>query len=619
MLRPSPDSPENSDHPKIPSANPSTGPENSEIAPESNSETEPIEPGTPETVTDSTESATVEPDRQKPKKKRSRRLIASLTVFIVFLISFAGACVAAWQIDQRNHRGEVSRATQISGIDISGETHTELRTSLIALQERLRGSSIDIGNNAQRFSTSAESIGLDLDIEATADAVMRESHSGSAIERFTRWVASHFRKNIATPVVLVDNAKLNSAIEEKDPGPRTPPTNPNIHFKDGKFSVVKGSDGRGLVSTEAPTAVRKAVKAGFPLLASVPTGVIRPLINEDDAASVIDDAERATSQPLIVSADGKTNKLEPDQLKPLMRATASGDRLQLDIDANDTLEALETSLKNAGTRPVEAGYEIQNNVPVVVDGKPGTACCGEGSATKVIDALRSRLVGGDPSTPVDLPMKTVQPKTTKADIPDLGIKEVIGSFTTHHAPNQPRVSNIHLIADLTRGTVIKPGATLSLNNAIGERTTAKGFVVDGVIVDGKFAESVGGGISQFATTLFNAAFFGGLDFGEYQSHTIYIERYPYGREATISYPHPDLQIKNTSPHGVLVWPTYTSTSITVTLYSTRYASGEQTNQTTEPVGKCTRVRTERTRTYTDGRTAIDHVSALYQPKEGERC
>ena len=54
-------------------------------------------------------------------------------------------------------------------------------------------------------------------------------------------------------------------------------------------------------------------------------------------------------------------------------------------------------------------------------------------------------------------------------------------------------------------------------------------------------EAVGGGISQFATTLFNAAFFAGLDIPEYQSHSIYITRYPYGREATLSYPAPDLE------------------------------------------------------------------------------
>ena len=91
-----------------------------------------------------------------------------------------------------------------------------------------------------------------------------------------------------------------------------------------------------------------------------------------------------------------------------------------------------------------------------------------------------------------------------------------------------------------------------------------------MIEDGHFTEDIGGGISQFATTLFNAAFYAGLEIPEYQAHTIYISRYPYGREATMSYPKPDLKIKNTSPHGVLIWTEYTRTTITVSLWSTKY-------------------------------------------------
>jgi vancomycin resistance protein YoaR len=130
---------------------------------------------------------------------------------------------------------------------------------------------------------------------------------------------------------------------------------------------------------------------------------------------------------------------------------------------------------------------------------------------------------------------------------------------------------------------------------------------------------VGGGISQFATTLFNAAFFGGLDFDTYQAHSIYITRYPYGREATLSFPSPDLIIRNTTPHPVYIWTEYTDTSITVSLWSTRYATGAQTGQSTSPAGACTRVRTERTRTYADGHRAVDSVYATYQPGEGQGC
>src|SRR6185503_15026788 len=101
------------------------------------------------------------------------------------------------------------------------------------------------------------------------------------------------------------------------------------------------------------------------------------------------------------------------------------------------------------------------------------------------------------------------------------------------------------------------------------------------------------------------------------SHSLYISRYPYGREATMGYPHPDLQLKNTTPYGILIWPTYTGTSLTVSLYSTKYfKSVVQSKQTKTPQGTCTVVRSERTRTYLDGHTKVDSVTARYRSDEG---
>jgi len=167
--------------------------------------------------------------------------------------------------------------------------------------------------------------------------------------------------------------------------------------------------------------------------------------------------------------------------------------------------------------------------------------------------------------------------------------------------------------------VIRPGERFSVNEYVGRRTRENGFVAAGVIYNGEFSEDVGGGVSQFATTLFNAALFAGLDFGEYQSHSLYISRYPRGHEATISYPHPDLQIVNDSEYGVLIWPEYTDSSITVRLYSTRHIDVAIGDPRSSPQGNCTRWTTPRTRTYPDGRAVQDTVAAVYRPAEGVRC
>ncbi|MBA9002797.1 vancomycin resistance protein YoaR [Actinomadura cellulosilytica] len=90
-----------------------------------------------------------------------------------------------------------------------------------------------------------------------------------------------------------------------------------------------------------------------------------------------------------------------------------------------------------------------------------------------------------------------------------------------------------------------------------------------MILNGRYVNDVGGGISQFATTMFNAVFFGGLQDVQHTPHSFYISRYPAGRESTVSYPKPDFRWRNDSPYGVLVDTSYTDTSITVTFWSTK--------------------------------------------------
>ena len=82
-------------------------------------------------------------------------------------------------------------------------------------------------------------------------------------------------------------------------------------------------------------------------------------------------------------------------------------------------------------------------------------------------------------------------------------------FTTYHDAGGARVTNIHRMADLVRGAVIAPGASFSINDYVGERTAEKGFVGAGAIRDGLHVDEIGGGVSQFATTMFNAAYFAG--------------------------------------------------------------------------------------------------------------
>lgn len=165
-----------------------------------------------------------------------------------------------------------------------------------------------------------------------------------------------------------------------------------------------------------------------------------------------------------------------------------------------------------------------------------------------------RLVHGNP------------PRVTTELAGKLNIRGLVSRFTTHHSCCQPRVKNIHRIADLLNGIVLFPGEVFSVNDYVGPRSEDGGFQPAPTIVKGEIRDTHGGGISQFATTLFNALLDGGYDVVERQPHSFYFSRYPLGHEATLSYPKPDLVFRNDTSAGLLIRTRYGSTYITVEIY-----------------------------------------------------
>ncbi|MPZ53406.1 MAG: hypothetical protein GEU79_11860 [Acidimicrobiia bacterium] len=146
------------------------------------------------------------------------------------------------------------------------------------------------------------------------------------------------------------------------------------------------------------------------------------------------------------------------------------------------------------------------------------------------------------------------------------VAHMLARFTTYHDCCQPRVENIHLMADQVDDSVVEPGETYSINNEIGPRTEEKGYVPAPILVDGELVMGVGGGVSQFATTMFNAIVYSGLEEVDHQPHSIYISRYPVAVEGTLNYPNIDLAFRNDSDSPVTIETSYTDTSLTVELW-----------------------------------------------------
>lgn len=504
---------------------------------------------------------------------------------------------------------DIPRGVTVSGVAIG---NTDRATASERLQDGLR---LDTPatltfDNASETRTLTD-WGLVVDIEATLDRA--EDARGGGPIRFLRWTAAVIRDREVEPAWTVDPDVLATAFATN--GLDLAVTDAPIALADGQF-VSAGARSVPTVDLDRlGMALLDALGSDGSIEIAVPTGATRSIGGSDSLALA---ANVLTDRPLTLRMAGQleTTEIDIDTIRGWVDATDAETADQLRLHP----ERVRASLVELLPTPATDGLDGVEFV-IGFDGKPyalgaldGTACCAPDTADRLLEALRnprSEPLVIFPDEPADA--------RGLAWAESLGITELVGEFTTNYTANQTRNINIARISELTRGTVIQPGGTFSINDEVGRRTTENGFVAAGVIANGVFSESVGGGISQYATTVFNAAFFAGLDFGEYQSHSIYISRYPYGREATVSFPAPDLQIRNTTPHGVLLWPTTDANSITVRLYSTAWVTGEQTGQTERTEGvSCTRVTTERTRTWVDGRTEVDSVTARYRP-EGIRC
>lgn len=546
---------------------------------------------------------------RRPKFPRSAKLVAGGAAILVV------AWLGGWLVDgvllngDKAPRGTtlvVPDALTIDG-DLTGLSDEDVNERVAGLAVAYSELEVEIGVDTDTVAVPFSSLGLEVDEAATVAAALAVERRGPV-----GWTQGLFSTAEVRPRFNFDKRAATDTLLSNAPV-GDPPIEPRMRLDDDRFAVEPGQPGTAFEIDRALAQLEE--KLGKTSLAVAIDAVpLDPVLSNSDIGEFVQIANAITANPVTASLQGQDIEISPQTLRSWIDLETRVGEPSFTIDEVSALKALKFAFPEAGGGGSDATFDVVDNLPIIVDGDPGTTCCAESSPQRILDAI---VAGKDR---VNLALGEAGVSRNDEWAKSLGIVELIGEFTTNYKPGQSRVVNIARISELTRGVIIEPGETFSVNDFVGRRTRENGFVSAGVIKNGVFENDVGGGISQYATTTFNAAFFAGLDFEQYRSHSIYISRYPYGREATLAFGAIDLAIKNTTPYGVLLWPTTNENSITVQFFSTKFATGEQTGQSKAPLdAACTKVTTQRTRTYIDDREpVIDTVFAIYRP-EGIKC
>ncbi len=464
--------------------------------------------------------------------------------------------------------GEVPGDTSVLGIEIGGLSQSEAEAALTdGLAERIATPiSLSPGEGEEPVQLDPATSGLGVNVAATVDQV----DGGASPADLWRGM---FGGGDVEPIFIVDKDELAAALAQVAGTVNREPVDGGITFADGQAVAAPAQLGRTLEVQAASDAIGDAfLRSTDPVVLDYEETT--PTIDQTDVDTAMAQfAQPAMSGPVTVVAGTQQAQLDPALLGSVLNMSSTpegtlapqidGERLM--TEGKDALGSIQTGAKDASVR-------IENGAPVVVPGSAGQGITANDLAGAVLAALP---LAGDQRV-ANVPLSTVEPEITTEEAANLGVASVISETTTRFPHSDYRNVNIRLAAEKIDNAFIAPGETFSLNGIVGKRSAETGFVPGWTIQGGVFKKDYGGGVSQVATTTFNAAYKAGMEDIEHKPHSLYFSRYPLGVEATVNWGSLDMRWKNDTPYGVVVDTSFSPSSsggqgsITVRIWSTKY-------------------------------------------------
>jgi vancomycin resistance protein YoaR len=441
--------------------------------------------------------------------------------------------------------------------------------------------------NGKRYQLDPRRVGLRMDEEGLVDKAMAMRRAEGIVDRFREWVWGFTDPIDMDPELALDAQAVDQELDawESDAIPN-PAFSGGVEIVDHEVMPQYPRAGQALDRERAAELVYATLTQVDRPDTELPVVAATPSLTDADVDAAVDEVRRIIDEPVTLrSADsGFLITFERFHLEEAVKVVVEDRPPSISVVLDDQYigALLVPNRSEFEIQPVDASYNIdlETDEIRIIPGRSGTLMDLPG----VVAALHSAALGsGFGPFPV---LEGAQPEFTteaaQAFFADIGY---VSEFSTPHPCCQPRVTNIHLIADAVDGVIVLPGADFSLNEHVGQRTAAKGYLEDCAIVgfevvcEGSSA-NIGGGVSQFATTFFNALFFGCYEIIEHQPHSLYFNRYPMGREATLGYPKPDVIFRNNTDTPVIIKTKYTDGEITVKLYG-NLEGKECTDETSE--------------------------------------
>jgi vancomycin resistance protein YoaR len=498
--------------------------------------------------------------RLRPCRARPARVLLRWTIVCGTLVVVLAAVVGLVYAGSPERLAE---GVTVAGVDVGGLTPQQAERRLEARAARLENVPVTFTAGDSRFRIKPSSLGVKADWRAAVAAAQHEGEGFGPVRAFRRLHVRVFGAEVAPPVEVY-TAALDFKLGQLAKAIDRPHKEASLVRRGLSIAIVPSQNGQHLDHRVAgPVIVHAMAGISRELPVALPVRVDPAEVTASDLRPAAARARTALSAPVRLAYGATRWRLPRWRIAELLSLpTAGGTRVAI---AGPGAERYFERLAKAVARPPQdAGFAVTASGSIAITpAKDGLAVDVPATAKAILAAATSRT-----DRTAQLAVEVSQPERSVAEAKAMGITGVVGSYTTTYGGTPGRLHNVQLVSQLIDGALIAPGAQFSFNGTTGERTADKGFQEAPVIINGELQNGLGGGICQVSTTVFNAAYEGGLQIDQRTNHALYISHYPTGRDATVNYPDLDLKFTNDTRHWLLLRTFVGSGSLTVNLYGT---------------------------------------------------
>ncbi|MBW3592932.1 MAG: VanW family protein [Actinobacteria bacterium] len=453
---------------------------------------------------------------------------------------------------------KIADGVTVAGVDVGGRTTEEAQALLAARGKRAALEPVTFTAAGGRWSIAPAELDTRVQWARAAEEARAAGEWPLPVRGLKRAYVATFGVDV-TPHATVDETRLAAKLGVIAAEVDNPARHAALELEGLEPAIVPEREGRLLVRSAAKRVVVAAV-AGFDRHSvRLPIRVDRPSVTAETLRPVAEQVRTALSAPVRFGWKNASWLVSREQLARLL-LLPSGGVSELRIGGAKADRYFDQLAAAIGRKPRDADFAV------AADGSVSVVPSRSGRGLDVRASKAALLAGAiSPEREATLVVRHVKPELTTARARAMGLEAVMATYITSYSGTADRIHNLQLAIDLLDGTRLRPGETFSMNEVVGPRTEARGFRPAPTILDGEYEDTFGGGVSQVATTLFNVAWEAGLKIAARTAHSLYISRYPLGRDATVSYPEIDLKFVNDTDGWLYVDGSYDAAGISIRL------------------------------------------------------